>query len=124
MDSNKPKEGVSVKELKSFAQGHRFEVFMCVALLLACIFSFAFLSFLCLLLAPIGGILGVIFANKIEELFKKIALFVSKQETTTQIVLGGSLLVVSLFLPYLVFLFLGLAGGRFFRKVADESLPK
>ncbi len=113
MDPNKLKEGVSVKEIEAFARKHRFEVFFCLAFIFACFFSFVFFGpGWSIFLAGIGGILGVIMPARIELLTKKISQFIFKQEKTTQIVLGVVGLVVSIILPPIIFLLLGLHGGK------------
>ncbi|HEY5236403.1 MAG TPA: hypothetical protein VIJ14_09515 [Rhabdochlamydiaceae bacterium] len=113
MDPNKLKEGVSVKEIEAFAKKHRFEVFFCLAFIFACFFSFVFFGpGWSIFLAGIGGVLGVIMPARIELLTKKISHFIFKQEKTTQIVLGVVGLVISIILPPVIFLFLGLHGGK------------
>ena len=113
MDPNKLKEGVSVKEIEAFAKKHRFEVFFCLAFIFACFFSFVFFGpGWSIFLAGIGGILGVIMPARIELLTKKISHFIFKQEKTTQIVLGVVGLVISIILPPIIFLLLGLHGGK------------
>jgi hypothetical protein len=113
MEPNKLKEGVSVKEIEAFAKKHRFEVFFCLAFIFACFFSFVFFGpGWSIFLAGIGGILGVIMPARIELLTKKISHFIFKQEKTTQIVLGVVGLVISIILPPIIFLLLGLHGGK------------
>ncbi len=113
MEPNKLKEGVSVKEIEAFAKKHRFEVFFCLAFIFACFFSFVFFGpGWSVFLAGIGGILGVIMPARIELLTKKISHFIFKQEKTTQIVLGVVGLVISIILPPIIFLLLGLHGGK------------
>lgn len=113
MEPNKLKEGVSVKEIEAFAKKHRFEVFFCLAFIFACFFSFVFFGpGWSIFLAGIGGILGVIMPARIEHLTKKISQFIFKQEKTTQIVLGVVGLVISIILPPIIFLLLGLHGGK------------
>lgn len=113
MNDKKTKEGVSVKEIETFAKKHRFEVFFCLAFILACFFSFVFFGTgWAILLASIGGILGVIIPTQIENLARGIFQFIFKQEQTTQIILGVVGLIISIFIPPIIFLFLGLHGGK------------
>lgn len=113
MDEKKPNEGVSVKEIENFARKHRLEVFICLAFLLACIFGSAIYSTMWMVAAAtVGGIIGVLLSTRIENLCKGILGFVFKQEMTTQLVLGIVLLVLSIFLSPLIFLILGLHGGK------------
>ena len=111
MDGNK-KEGVSVKEIENFTKKHRFEVILCLAFVLACLFSFVFFHFLVLICMAVGGILGVLMPKKIENISKSIMSFVFKQEQITQFILAGVLLLVSIFLPFITFLLLALHGGK------------
>ena len=118
MDTKKIKDGVSVKEIEHFAKKHRFEMFFCLALLLASFFSFIFFSGWSPFLAGIGGILGILLSEKVETFFTKASRFICKQEDITQLVLGIAGLVLSVFLPMLTFLVLGAAGGRHLRDLS------
>ncbi len=121
MDMKKAKEGVSVKEIENFAKKHRFEVFFCLAILLACFFSFVmFGTGWAVILAGIGGILGILFPAKVEFVAKKLFHFIFKQEESVQIIFGVVTLVVAIFLPPLIFLLLGAHGGEGMRHLAVE----
>ncbi|MES2122522.1 MAG: hypothetical protein V4492_07070 [Chlamydiota bacterium] len=113
MDQKKPKEGVSVKEIEEFAKKHRFEVFFCLAFLFACFFTFVMWGpGWSIIAAAAGAILGVLLSGKIEHLAKTIFQFIFKQEKTTQLVLGIVALIIAIFIPPLIFLMLGLHGGK------------
>ncbi|MFI5333957.1 MAG: hypothetical protein ACHQT8_02175 [Chlamydiales bacterium] len=113
MDQNNNKEGVTVKQIEEFTKRHRFEVVLCLSLVLALFFSFLFFGpGWALLFATIGGGLGAIFPRKVEFATKSMLDFVFKQETTTQLILGVVSLIISIFLPPLIFLVLGFHGGR------------
>lgn len=113
MENNKPKEGVSLKEIEQFAKKHRFEVFFALLFILACFFSFIMWGTgLAVSLAALGAILGVLFPGKVEFFSKKGMEFVFKQEDTTQIILGVVALIIAIFLPPLIFLKLGVHGGK------------
>src|SRR5438128_129285 len=100
MDMKKDKDGVSVKEIEKFAKKHRFEVFFGLAIVLACFFSFVmFGTGWAILLASVGGILGVLFPAKVEFIAKKVYNFIFKQEQTIQIVLGIFGLILAIFIP-------------------------
>lgn len=115
------KEGVSVKEIGEFTQKHRFEVFFCVAFALACLFSFVFWGpGWGVLLAAIGGIIGVLIPGKVEHLAKTVLHFIFKQERTVQIVLGVVGWILAIFIPPLVFLCIGLHGGKSAHHLACE----
>ena len=113
MDENKPKPGVSVKEIESFAKKYRFEVFFCLAFALACFFTFVMWgpgwSVIC---AAAGAVIGVLLSHKIEHLCKSAMHFVFRQERTTQLVLAIVGLILAIFVPPLYFLMLGLHGGK------------
>lgn len=113
MKENKPKEGVSVKEIEEFTKKHRLEVFFCSAFVLACFFSFVMWgtgwSIVC---AAVGAVLGVLSSGKVAHFSKMILQFIFKQEQTTQLVLGIVGLILAIFIPPLYFLLLGLHGGK------------
>ncbi len=111
---DKKKDGVSVREIEDFAKKHRFEVFFCLIFFLAFIFgAFGFFKSFWSIAALMGGaICGVLFSTKVEGLIKKILSFVFKHDGTMQLVLGIVCLVLAIFIPFLVFLIAGLAGGR------------
>lgn len=120
MNSNKLKDGVSVKEIENFAKKHRFEVFFCVSFVLACFFTFVFFTAWSLVFAVIGAIIGVAMSPGVDRLIKVSIRFVLKQERTTQIILAVVGWVLSIFLPPLIFMLIGLAGGKSLIKVANE----
>ncbi len=123
MDKKKIKEGVSIKEIEGFTKKHRFEVFFCLAFLLSCFFSFVFFSGWNVILMAIGGILGILFPEKIDSGLKRCSSFFLKQEDLTQLVLGIAGLIVAIFLPILTFFTLGLCGGRKIKELSEGPLP-
>ena len=125
MDGNKAKEGVSVKEIEKFAKKHRFEVFFCLKFVLACFFSFVmFGTGWAIILAAVGGVLGVLFPAKIEHFAKKSFQFVFKQEKTVQIILGIVALILAIFIPPLTFFIMGAHGGKSIQHLAVEIYQK
>ena len=121
MDGNKPKEGVSVKEIEAFAKKHRFEVFFCLAFILACFFTFVLWGpGWSVVAAAIGGVIGVLLSAKLTPFSKTIFTFVFKQEPTIQLVLGIVGLILAIFIPPLYFLLLGLHGGKDLQQWAME----
>jgi Na+-translocating ferredoxin:NAD+ oxidoreductase RnfE subunit len=116
MDSNKSKQGVSVKEIEQFTKKHRTEVFLSLNFLLATLFSFVFFGVgITITLAGVGGILGAFLPGKVEKLGKVIFGFIFKQETMTQLILGVVSLILAIFIPPLTFLLMGLFGGQCLR---------
>ncbi|MBI2742324.1 MAG: hypothetical protein HYX48_00200 [Chlamydiales bacterium] len=125
MDENKKNEGVTVKEIELFAKKHRIEVVFCLSFIIACFFSFVFFGTgWAVIFAAIGGILGAVFPAKVDNFAKKMFVFVFKQEQTTQLVLGIFKLVLSIFLPPLIFLLLGLHGGKSMQQLAMSIGPQ
>lgn len=121
MVNDNQKDGVSVKEIENYAKKHRFELFLCLSFLLACFFSFIFFTAWSLILAAAGGILGTLMSYKVEGFAKKTQAFVVKQESMTQMILGIVGLILSIFLPLLIFLVLGAAGGKYLRGLGDSN---
>jgi hypothetical protein len=125
MDGNKPKEGVSVKEIEAFVKNHRLEVFFCLAFILACIFTFAWWGpGWSIIVAAIGAVIGALLSGKVANLSKMIFSFVFKQEMTIQLVLGIVGLILAIFIPPLYFLLLGLHGGKDMVQSGMESSNK
>jgi hypothetical protein len=127
MDGNKFKEGMSVKEIEEFAKKHRYEVYFCLLFLFACIFGLAGLYLKgswCIVFAMAGSILGVIFPMKVESFSKKVFSFLFKQDKTILIILGVVGLVFAILIPFIVFLFVGLFGGRTMHQMAMDSGPR
>lgn len=121
MDANKSKQGMSVRELESFAKKHRFEVFFCLTFILSCFFSFVmFGPGWAIIVATIGALIGVLLADKIANTSKSLFRFVFKQEQTTQLILGIVGLIIAIFLPPVFFLILGLHGGKDLLNLAVE----
>lgn len=124
MDPKKLKDGFSVREIEGFAKKHRVEVFFVLAFLLSLLFSFVFFTGWSSLLASIGGICGVLFPKQAEGALKKATAFFAKQEDTTQLILAIAGLVLAMFLPLLIFLLLGSAGGRYLLQLMEISPSK
>lgn len=107
------KSGVSVQELENFAKKNRLEVFYSIAFILSAIFTFLFFGTAWSIFAvAIGGVLGTWFPKKVGSLFSSMLEFVFKQERVTQLVLAGVGWVIAIFLPPVIFAFLGLLGGK------------
>jgi hypothetical protein len=121
MDENK-KEGVTVREIGNFTKKHRFEVLFGLSFIFALFFSFVFFGTgWAVLFASIGAILGVLFPGKTEHVTRRMFQFYMKQEQTTQLVLGIVFLILSIFLPIMVFFLLGCHGGKSLYRQALET---
>jgi hypothetical protein len=120
------KKGVSVKEIEEFTKKHRYEVFFCILFLLACIFGIVgyFRAAWNIFFVMAGGILGVIFPTKVSSFLEMIFRFVFKQDKTLQIVLGAVALIIAIFLSFLIFLVVGLIGGRMMHLMAMDFSSK
>jgi len=124
MDDKKLKSGVSVKEIETFTKKHRFEVFFSLSLLLSCFFTFVFFEGWSPVAVMVGGILGILFPIKAAEFIKRFALFFRKQEDLTQLILGITGLVLSIFIPILTFLVLGTCGGLYLQQLSKTVFGK
>ncbi len=120
MDIKKIKEGVSVKEIEGFAKKYRFSVFCGLAILLAYAFSWVFFVGWTSLFMAAGGIVGMLWSEQVEKFLVKAVAFFSKQEDTTQMILGAAGVVLSLFLPIVTFFVLGACGGKTLKQMAKE----
>ena len=122
MDEEKKKEGVSVKEIEGYAKKHRFEIFFCLLFILASLFTLVFWGpTLSIFLAGIGGIVGVLLPNKIEELTKKLDTSLLSKEGTTQLIIGIVALIIAIFIAPVIFLLTGLYAGQSMVTLAKES---
>ena len=121
MDGNK--KGVSVKEIEEFTRKHRYEVFFCALFVLTCIFSLVghFGGGWSIFFAMGGAVLGAIFPTKTDSLLKMTFKFIFKQDKTIQIVLGAVSLILAIFVPFIIFLVVGLIGGRMMNIMAVDS---
>ncbi len=119
MDEKKGKQGLSVREIEGFAKKYSFEVIFVIVFIFACFFSFVFFGpGWGVTAASIGGIIGVFLPKKIEGLAKKSFAFLYKQEKITQLILAIVLIILSIFLPPLIFLVIGLHSGIMLHHIA------
>lgn len=125
MDGDKTKQGISVKEIHAFTMKYPVQIFFCIVFILACIFAIVFWGlYWSLILATIGGVLGVLFVEHVKKLGNSMFSFVFKQEATVQIVLAVVAIILAIFVPPLIFLFLGLHGGKDMQDRAMEHFKK
>lgn len=113
MDENQPQAGVSVKEIETFAKKHRFKLFFCLTFVLA--LSFALIMYSSgwsTGAAALGGILGIVFPSMFNVFALTILGFFFKQQKTTRLVLAIVFLILAIFLPPLIFLMIGIHGGK------------
>ena len=110
----KIKEGVSVEEIENFTRKYMWEVFSALAVIVASISStFNFFSGAgwSIMLAGLGTLISIIIPTHMDKLFDKFYLFINKQQKPSQIILGIVEIVIALFLPFVIFAFLGLLAG-------------
>jgi hypothetical protein len=111
---DKIKEGVSVEEVETFARKYSTEVFAVLAVLIGAISSgmdFFTGPKIAIFFALIGMGLGVFFPVVIERSLKKFFGFANAQEKTTQFIIGGVQILVSLIVPFIIFGAVGLLAG-------------
>ncbi|MBS0615184.1 MAG: hypothetical protein JSR58_01360 [Verrucomicrobia bacterium] len=125
MDGNKPKEGMSVKELEEYAKKHRYEVFFCLLLVVSGIATlFKMWPRWSIIFVAAGAILSILMPGKIDMLMKKAFSFVFERDKTIQIVFGLFALIIGIFLPPLIFLLVGMFGGRAMNQMAMNASMK
>ncbi len=111
---DKIKEGVSVQEVEEFAHKYTTEVFSVLAMIVASIssmYDFFTGAKMTIAFATIGLIMGIFFPAPVEKNLKQVYSFTTKQEKMTQMVLGLVKIVVALFIPFVLFGFVGLLAG-------------
>lgn len=111
---DKIKEGVSVQEVEDFARKYMTEVFSVLAIVIGAIssmYNFFTGPKLTIAFLAIGVIIGIFFPAPTEKGLKQFYNFSYKQEKTTQLILGLVKVIVGLFIPFLLFGFVGLLAG-------------
>ncbi|HSX11283.1 MAG TPA: hypothetical protein VLF94_06195 [Chlamydiales bacterium] len=111
---DKIKEGVSVQEVEDFARKYTTEVFTVLAIVIGSIssmYDFFTGPKLTIAFVAIGVILGIFFPAPVEKGLKQFYSFSYKQEKMTQMILGIVKIVVSLFIPFVLFGGVGLLAG-------------
>lgn len=113
MNDKIKKEGVTVKEIESYAKNYKYEIFLCVLFLFATLFSLAFWgASLSIFFAGIGAIVGTLLAEKIQVFNDKMSDKINSKEAAFQMILGLLGLIVAIFLAPVIFLMLGVHGGK------------
>lgn len=123
--TKKEKDGVSVQEIENFGKRFHVEIFFTIVFILACFFSFFYMKSLSIYGAGIGAIVGIWFPKQITMAVHKIFHFSHKQHKATLIMIAVVGIILSIFLPSLIFLCIGLMAGRsFHRHATDECCHK
>ena len=122
MDEEKKKEGMSVKEIEGYAKKNRFELFFCLLIVVASLFTFVFwgpvLSVFCL---GAGGVVSTLMHSKVEPFAKKMAGTLLNKQGTTQMILGIVALIVAIFVAPVVFFLIGVHAGKSMVHLARDS---
>lgn len=126
------KDGISVRDIEEFARKHTTEVFGILAIVIGSISS-AFDFFtgpgLSLFLLMVGSILSLVFPAQVERNLKQLFNFLSKQDKTTEMIIGCVEIVIAIFVPFLIFGLLGLLAGTSFHfyirhaQIVSENKP-
>lgn len=121
MDEEK-KDGVSVQQIENFGKRYHVEIFFTIVFILASFFSFLFYGpGWSIYAAGIGGVIGVWIPKHIGRIAHGTFRFCNKQQKVTVIIIAVVGIILSIFLPPLIFLSIGLIAGRSFHRHAAES---
>lgn len=123
----KIKEGVSVREIENFTKRHSFEILLALAVVVATISSlFDFFSGpgWSIALGGLGALISVVFTKQVSRYLGRFYEFVTKQEKSTQIIIGILRLVIALFLPFVIFAGIGLLAGVAFYDMNEQMRQK
>lgn len=119
------KEGISVKEIENFGKKYRFQIFFCIAFILASFFSSLFFGVeWSIYLAGLGAVVGIWIPKQIGKIAFATFRFCLKQEKITRIIIGCVGIIISIFLPLLIFLCIGLMSGRSFHTHGVETIQR
>jgi len=122
--TKKIKEGVSVEELEKFARKYINEVFLILSLIIATITSiakfFTGAPWGSLFFVALGAIIAIALPAQIGKLLKKIFKMISQAEKTVSIIIGIVRIVLSIFIPFILFAELGLIAGYSFHLIGRE----
>jgi len=112
-NSDEKKDGLSVQQIENFGKKYRIEIFFSLLLIIASCFSGPFYGTAwSVYAAGLGGAIAVWIPKQIGRMTLAIAHFCLKQQKVTRIVIASIAIVFAIFIPPLVFLFLGFVGGR------------
>ena len=110
---NEKKDGVSIQQIENFGKHNATEIFFCVVFILASLFSFLFYGAdWSIYAAGLGAAVAVWLPKSIGRFMHAIFKFCVEQQKPTKLVIAGVGVVLSIFLPPLIFLCIGLLAGR------------
>ncbi|PIS03300.1 MAG: hypothetical protein COT85_01060 [Chlamydiae bacterium CG10_big_fil_rev_8_21_14_0_10_42_34] len=120
----KIKDGVSVQEMEDFARKYTVEVFSVFAIAFGAIssmYDFFTGPKLTIFFVALGVIMGIFFPVPVEKGLKQFYNFTFKQEKMTQLIIGCVKIIVGLFIPFVLFGFLGLLAGTSYHYYTRQS---
>jgi len=126
MENNdtKGKKGFTVSELEGKAKKYASEIGLAVIFFLTAIFTLVWgpsMKFWAILLAMIFAIMGAVIPNSMMDFLSKALDFVYR-ERIMLIVTGVVLMIIGIFIPAIIFAFVGLiAGGALSQSMKNKS---
>ncbi len=123
----KLKEGISIQELESLTRKYLHEVLFILAIFIASIssiFDFFIGPMWTLTFLGLSSMISVAFPETSSKILKAIYHFYHKQERTIQIVIGSVRIILALFLPFVLFIELGLLAGTGFNMIPKYLLKE
>lgn len=102
---------------KQFVQMYTTEVFMSIAVILGIIstlFHYITGPVLTFFFLGAGIILGIFFPKPVGSYVKKLYDFMAEQSKTTRLILNGISILLGIFVPFILFCFLGMLAGNAF----------
>ena len=121
MDEEK-KDGVSVQQIENFGKRFHIEIFFTIIFILASFFSMVLYSHGWSIFGlGVGGVVGVWIPKHIGKIAHATFGFCHRQQKVTVIVIAVVGVILSIFLPPLIFICAGLMAGRSFHRHAHEA---
>lgn len=113
MVNEKKESGVHLKEVEEVARKYELEICLTLFYVLGIIFTLVWsVEGWSVLAAGVGAIVGFFIPSQLEKLVHQVLSFIYKQDKVVQWVFWGVRFLVAIFIPSLVFLILGLVGGK------------
>ena len=118
--TEKLKEGVSVEEIEKFARKYTNEMFLILSLIIATVSSvFGFFTgpSWSLFFAGLLAIVGIALPDQVGMVLNKLSKLQMQSEKSATIIIGIVRLVLSIFIPFVLFAELGLLAGHAFHSI-------
>ncbi len=113
----KLKEGISVREIETFARKYTVEGFLIFSIIIATfssIFGFFTGYGWSLFFAGLGAIASIAFPAAMMNFEKKLFKLLTREEKVAQIAIGVVRIVLALFIPFVIFAEIGILAGSAF----------